>query len=129
MQELVRRVSAKTGLAEEKAERAVSIVLALVKRHGDQSKVGELFQHLPGADELVARHGGDGARGGGLLGLLGGGAMGGPLVAVAKLQAAGLTMDQLKTLGGEVLAYARERAGEPLVKEVAGSIPGISSYL
>lgn len=129
MQELVRRVSAATGLPEEKAERAVAIVLSLVKRHGDPSKVGDLFRHLPGADELADRHGGDGARDGGLLGLLGGGAMGGPLVAVAKLQAAGLTMDDIKTLGREVLAYARERAGEPLVREAAGSIPGLSSYL
>jgi hypothetical protein len=64
-----------------------------------------------------------------LLGRLGGGLMGGPLIAVGKLQAAGLSMDQIKALGAETLAYAKEKAGEKLVKDVAGSIPGLSGYV
>lgn len=129
MQELISRVAAKTGLAEAKAEKAVGIVLSLIRTQGDQRKVGELFARLPGADELALSHGGDGARGGGLLGLLGGGLMGGPLAAVAKLQAAGLSMEEIKGLGQETLAYAREKAGDGLVRDVAGSIPGLSSYV
>ena len=61
--------------------------------------------------------------------MLGGGLMGGPLAAVSKLQAAGLSMAQIKTLGKETLGYAREKAGDDLVKDVANSIPGISGYL
>ena len=129
MQELIKRVVDKTGLGEAKAEKAVGIVLSLIKAQGDQRKVGELFARLPGADELAARHGGDGARGGGLFGLLGGGLMGGPLAAVAKLQAAGLSMEEIKSLGQEVLSYAREKAGDDLVRDVAGSIPVLSSYV
>jgi hypothetical protein len=61
--------------------------------------------------------------------MLGGGLMGGPLAAVSKLQAAGLDMGQIKTLGVETLSYAKEKAGEDLVRQVAGSIPGLGSYV
>jgi len=129
MDELIARIVAKTGLDRARAEKALGIMLSLVKTQGNQQKVGELFAMLPGADELTKRHGSDGSRGGGLLGMLGGGLMGGPLAAIGKLQAAGLNMDQIKGLGSETLAYAKEIAGDDLVKQVAGSIPGLGSYV
>lgn len=129
MEDLVQLVAQKTGLSPDKAERAIGIMLNLVKNQGEKAKVAELFAKLPGADDLAQRHGGDGAKGGGLLGMLGGGLMGGPLAAVTKLTAAGLSMDQIKTMGSEVLAYARQKAGPQLVKDVAGSIPGLSAYV
>lgn len=129
MQELIARIATKTGLEPQRAEKAVGIMLSLVKTQGNQQKVGELFAKLPGADELAQRHGGDGSRGGGLLGMLGGGLMGGPLAAISKLQAAGLSMDQIKQLGTETLSYAKEKAGQDLVKQVASSIPGLGGYV
>lgn len=129
MQELIDRITAQTGLAPDKAERGLGIMLGLLKNQGNPAKVAELLAKLPGADALAAKFGGDGAAKGGLLGMLGGGLMGGPLAAVAKLTAAGLTMDQIKALGTLTLAYAKEKAGEALVKDVAGSIPGLSGYV
>ncbi len=129
MQDLIDRIVEKTGLAPDVAEKATGIMLSLVKTQGDKVKVAQLFDAIPGAGELADRHGGDGARGGGLLGMLGGGLMGGPLAAVSKLQSAGLNMDQIKVLGKETLGFAKEQAGEELVKDVANSIPGISGYL
>ncbi len=129
MQDLIDRVVEKAGLTPEIAEKATGIMLSLVKTQGDKAKVTQLFDAIPGAGELAQLHGGDGARGGGLLGMLGGGMMGGPLAAVSKLQATGLSMDQIKVLGKETLGYAKEKAGEDLVKDVASSIPGISGYL
>jgi hypothetical protein len=126
MQDLIARVKKATGLSEEKAEEALSIVLSLIKTQGNQEKVGALFAKLPGAEDLVSR---GQATGGGLLGKLGGGLMGGPLVAVTKLQARGLSMAQIKALGTEILNYAKEKAGDKLVREAAGSIPGLSGYL
>jgi hypothetical protein len=127
MDELMVRVSAATGLDEARAEKAVGIVLSLIRAEGDQHKVDELFDRLPGAEALAAKHAGAAPRGG--LGGPFGGAFGGPLAAIAKLQAAGLSMDEINVLGRELLGFAREKAGEPLVNEVAGSIPGLSSYL
>ncbi|CAN5284515.1 DUF2780 domain-containing protein [soil metagenome] len=129
MKDLIARVSKTTGLDAAKAEKALGIMLSLVKTQGNQQKVEELFAKLPGAAALAKKHGGDGSKGGGLLGLLGGGLMGGPLAAVSKLQAAGLSMSQIKALGTETLDYAKEKAGSDLVKQVAGSIPGLSGYV
>lgn len=129
MQDLIAKISADTGLEAQKAEQAVGIMLNLVKTQGNQAKVAELFAKLPGADELITRHGSDGASRGGLLGMLAGGMMGGPLAAVSKLTAAGLSMDQIKQLGTITLGYAKEKAGADLVKQVAGSIPGLSGYV
>jgi hypothetical protein len=129
MQELIARIVDQTGLDAARAEKGLGILLSLVRTQGNQQKVGELFSRLPGAAELADRYGRDRSRGGGLLGMLGGGLMGGPLAAVSKLQAAGLDMAQIKTLGVETLTYAKERAGEDLVRQVAGSIPGLGSYV
>jgi len=130
MRDLIGRLTAATGLSPEKAEKALGIVLNLIQTQGNQNKVRELFDKLPGAAELASQQGGDGAgRGGGLLGMLAGGMMGGPLAAISKLTAAGLSMDQIKVLGVTTLDYAKEKAGPQLVKEVAGSIPGLSGYV
>jgi hypothetical protein len=131
MQHLIGRITAATGLPESKAEKALGIVLNLIQTQGNQNKVKELFDKLPGAAELAREQGGDGAGSGGrgLLGVLAGGMMGGPLAAISKLTAAGLSMDQIKALGVTTLDYAKEQAGPQLVKDVAGSIPGLSGYV
>jgi len=53
----------------------------------------------------------------------------GAAAAIGKLQAAGLNMDQIKMLGTTTLDYAKEKAGPDLVRQVAGSIPGLSGYV
>lgn len=126
MQELMDRVTAATGLDQARAESAVGIVLSLIRKEGDPQKVDELFARLPGAEALAERQAE--AKPAGLFGMFGA-ALGGPLAAVGKLQAAGLSMDQINVLGRELLGYARDKAGEPLVNDVAASIPGLSRYL
>lgn len=129
MQDLIDRIVAATGLTPEKTEQALGITLNLIRTQGNPNKVNELFARLDGADSLVSKWGGDGAGRGGLLGMLAGGMMGGPLAAITKLTAAGLNMDQVKQLGTLTLDYAKEKAGEQLVRDVAGSIPGLSGYV
>lgn len=128
MEELVERISQATGLDRARAEKALGITLSLIRAQGNPAKVDELFAKLPGASELAERSGAGASRGG-LLGILGGGMMGAPLAAVAKLTAAGLSMDQVKVLGAEVLGHARKVAGEDLVREVASSIPGLAGHV
>ena len=71
--------------------------------------------------------------GGGLKGLMGvaGGAMGGGgLMALgSELLSLGLGMEQIQTLGKEVFAYAREKAGDQVVGEISASIPGLSQFI
>jgi hypothetical protein len=128
MRELIDRVVKATGLEPKRAEHAIGITLSLINKRGDRQKVKELFAMLPGADKLAAKHTKDAGRKTGVLGALGG-LMGETFTAVSALQGAGLTMEQIKALGAEILGYAKEKAGTKLVREVAGSIPGLSRYV
>jgi hypothetical protein len=126
MDELIDLIAAKIGLDRETTEKAVGIVLGLVKQSGDPAKVQLMFDAIPGAAELAAKHGGK-PSGGGLFGALT--SLAGPMAAMAKLKAAGLDTAQSKTLGQTLLAYAKEQCGEDVVKDVAKSIPGLSAYV
>lgn len=129
MQDLIAKIMTATGLDEPKSEKAVGILLNLVATQGNKSKVAELFEKMPGAEELVATHGGDGAGGGGFMGILAGGMMGGPLAMITKLQAIGLNVDQIKQVGTLTLDYAKKAAGINAVREAASNIPGLNSYI
>jgi hypothetical protein len=123
MQDLIGRIVKETGLSADKAEKAAGTFFHLIKTQGHGPKASELLEKLPGAAQLATSHGG------GLTGLLAGGMMGGPLASLTRLQALGLSSDQAKTAGAIVLAYAREKAGDPLVRAAAANIPGLSGYL
>ncbi|HUR43109.1 MAG TPA: hypothetical protein VMZ01_03305 [Aestuariivirga sp.] len=116
MQDLIETIVFRTGLEPAKAERALGIMLALVKSHGDKAKAQELLARLPGASALAEEH-------------AGGRFTSGPLATMSKLTAAGLSMEQIKQVGLLTLEYAKNKAGIELVREAAGTIPGLSGYL
>jgi hypothetical protein len=62
---------------------------------------------------------------GSLMGAMGGGVM----VLGQKLMAEGLSMDQIKTLASELLAFGREHAGEDVMGQIVASIPGLSQFV
>lgn len=129
MQDLISSVAGAAGIDPSKAEKAIGILLNLVATQGDKAKVAELMEKVPGAAALVAQHGGDGAGGGGLMGILAGGMMGGPLAMITKLQALGLSVDQIKQIGTLTIDYAKAKAGPELVRAAAANIPGLNSYI
>jgi hypothetical protein len=129
MQDLIEKIMRASGLDAPRAEKAVGILLNLVKTQGDQAKMPKLFSKLAGATEIVAKHGGDGAGGGGFMGMLAGGLMGGPLAMVAKLHSAGLSTDQIKIVSTLTMNHAKKMAGDTLVRQAAGNIPGLAVYL
>jgi hypothetical protein len=129
MKNLIEKISATTGLDTAKAEKAVGILLNLVATQGDATKVEALFAKMPGAKELAITHGGDGAGGGGFMGILAGGMMGGPLAMITKLQAIGLSTDQMKHVGTLTIDYAKDQAGVKAVRDAAANIPGLNSYI
>ena len=126
MSEVVERVAKAAGIDEPLAERAVEIVFELVRDHGPADKVRELFSKLPDVGIEAASEG----RGSGFLGSLGGfgGAMG-AMAALNRLTDAGLSMEQIQTVAREVLHFSREHAGDELVGEVVGAIPGVSQFI
>jgi hypothetical protein len=54
---------------------------------------------------------------------------GGLLALGSDLMALGFDMNQIQAVGKEVFDYARERAGDDVIGEIAGAIPGLAQYI
>lgn len=122
MDELIARLNANTGVDRATAEKAVGIILDFLHKEGPADKVQLLIDRLPGAQALIqAQQSAD--AGGGLF------AMGGIMGAGTKLMSAGLSMGQVQGVTREVIAFAREKAGEDTVGEIVGAIPGLSQFI
>lgn len=130
MDELVTLISEKVGIDTALARRAVGIVLAFLQREGPENEVNALVAALPGADQAIAAAGSS-SQGGGLMGALGSlmGGSGGVMALGSELTAAGLSMGQMQTLGHELFAYGREKAGEDVMGAIIGEIPGLSQFV
>lgn len=130
MEELVSRVSEKAGIESDVAGKAVGTILAFLKKEGPEGPVNEVFGKIPGAAE-AAEAGGEAKGGGGMMGAIGGmmGGGGGLMGLAGKLTGLGLGMGEMQTVGKEVFAFAREKAGEDAVGQIAGAIPGMSQFI
>jgi hypothetical protein len=127
MEELIARVTQKTGLEASVARKAIGIILAFLQKDGPPAEVGQLIAALPGADDAIAQAG-SGSGGGGLMGMVG--SMGGGVMALGgQLMGAGVSMGQMQPLGRELFAYGREKAGEDVMGPIVGSIPGLSQFV
>jgi hypothetical protein len=122
MDELIARLVANVGVDRSAAEKAVAIILDFLRTEGPPDKVQALIDKLPGAEALLQSQKG-GEAGGGMF------AMGGLMGAGTKMMAAGLSMGQVQSVSREVLAFAREKAGEDAIGEIVGAIPGLSQFV
>jgi len=121
MDELIGRLVANLGVDRATAETAVSIILDFLVKEGPADKVRALLAKLPGAEELVQKAASAGAGGPSVgVGVLGAG---------MRLMAAGLSMEQVQTVARDVIAYAREQAGEDAVGAVVAAIPGLAGFV
>jgi hypothetical protein len=120
MNELVARLVAKVGVDQTAAEKSVGIILDFLRKEGPADKVQALIDSLPGAEALLQAQPDSG---GGMF------SMGGIMGAGAKMMAAGLSMGQVQGVTKEVIAYAREKAGEDAIGEIVGAIPGLSTFI
>ncbi|WP_406856817.1 DUF2267 domain-containing protein [Alsobacter sp. KACC 23698] len=129
MEDLISRISAASGMDPELARKAVGIILSFLQKEAPAEDVGRMFQAMPGAETLAAEQAGGGG-GGGILGAIGGMMGGGGLMALAgQLTSAGLSMDQMQTLGKELFAYGRETAGEDTMGAIVGAVPGLGQFV
>lgn len=121
MDELVGRLVANVGVTPTAAEQSIGIILDFLKKEGPPDKVQALLDKLPGAEALLqaAEASGDG----------GGMFMSGIMGAGTRMMAAGLSMDQVQGVTRETIAYTREKAGEDLVGEIVGAIPGLGQFI
>lgn len=133
--ELIGQGAAQTRLNEGQVRTALTGALGLMNKHADQGKLRELFQAVPGTQPMAASGagmlGGGGLMGGVMKGLggKGGGAMADAMAMLARLGKDGISQDDLKALLPIAMRIVQEKAGRDLLREVAGSIPGVGKML
>jgi hypothetical protein len=120
MNELIARLVANVGIDQAAAEKSVGIILDFLKKEGPADKVQALIDKMPGAEALLAAAA---SESGGMF------SMGGLMGAGTKMMGAGLSMGQVQGVTKEVIAYAREKAGEDTIGEIVGAIPGLSQFI
>ena len=126
MEELLARITEKTGLDQATARKAIAIILGYLKKEGPPNEVNRLLAAMPGAEDVIADAGQSG--GGGLSGMMS--AMGGGVMALGgQLMGIGVSMGQMQPLGRELFAYGREKVGEDVMGTIVGSIPGLSQFV
>jgi hypothetical protein len=128
MQELIDRLVANLGIDQGLAEKSLGIILGFLQKEGPAAEVGQMFEAMPGAADLVEQHAGGGGGGmlGGLMGMMGGG---GIMGLGQQLMGAGLSMGQMGDLGKELFAFGREKAGEDAMGAIVGHIPGLGQFV
>jgi hypothetical protein len=130
MEELLARVTARTGLDAATAQTAIGHILAFLQKEGPETEVNQLLAALPGSESLIAESNAGESGGGGLMGMLGGMMGGGGVMALGqKLMAAGVPMGQMQPLGQELFAFGREKVGEDAMGPIIGSIPGLNQFV
>lgn len=121
MEELVGRLVANVGVERTVAEKSVVIILKFLLDEGPADQVCSLIEELPGAEAALQSAQ---ETSGGMFG-----AMGGIMGAGTRLMSAGLSMPQVQSVTREVIAYAREKAGEERVGQIVGAIPGLGQFV
>ena len=132
MNEVVDQIAAKAGISPDIAERAVGMMLGFLQREAPDGPVAQMIGSIPGASDLVAQYNGaETASSGGLFGSLMSavGAGGGIMQLGQELMTHGLGMGEISSLAQETIAVARQYAGDKVVDEVVGSIPGLGQFL
>lgn len=124
MSALVAQIASATGLDTATAEKAIGMMLGFLEREGEDTAVHKMIAAVPGARELVSEWGGEGS-GGLLSGLIGGGIMG----LGQQLMGLGLGMGEITALAKQTIAVARQHAGDAVVDQVVGSIPGLGQFV
>jgi hypothetical protein len=128
MQDLIDRLTATAGIDADTAKKSVGIILDFLQKEAPPEAMQELLGNMPGAEALL---GADSGGGGGLASMVGGlmGGGGGIMGLGTQLMGAGLSMGQMQSVGKELFAYGREKAGEDVMGQIAGAVPGLGQFI
>ena len=130
MNEIIDQIAGKAGITPDVAEKAVGMMLGFLQREAPVGPVARMIESIPGASDLVAQHDGEETSGGILGGLMSAiGAGGGVMAHGQALMSQGLGMGEISALAKETIAVARRYAGDEVVDEVVGSVPGLSQFV
>ena len=122
MDELVDRIAANVGVDRTVGEKSVGIIFDFLSKEGPTEKVHALLDQLPGAAAAIAA-----ARASDAGGVFG--SMGGIMGVGSRLMSAGLGIGEIQGVTRELIAYAREKAGDEAVGDIVAAIPGLSQFI
>jgi len=135
--ELIARSAAATGLDAAQARTGLSAALSLIRKHGDQGQVDELFEKIPGAGTLAEEGAAmtaqkSGGLMGGLMRATGGGAgaaMSDAMALGPKLAKQGVTTSDMQNILPVAMDFVQEKTGDDLLRRVLVSVPGLGPML
>jgi hypothetical protein len=117
MDELIKALTAKVGIDEAVAQKAVGSILEFLKREAPPEPFGQLVAHIPGAEAAIAANeGGFSMMGGGLMAL------------GSKLMGMGLGMGEIQSVARELFKYGREKIGSDAMDQIIAGTPGLSQF-
>ena len=120
MDELVGRIAANVGISRPVAEKAVGIILEFLAREAPPETTGALLDRLPGSQAAIDTAREEGGAFGALGGIMGVG---------TRLMGAGLSMPEIQGITREIIAYAREQAGDEAVNRFMDAIPALRQFI
>jgi hypothetical protein len=120
MDELIKALTAKVGIDDAVAEKAVGIILGFLRKEAPPAPVNALIEKIPGAEAAMAASEG----GGGLSSLMGGGLM----ALGSKLMGLGLGMGEIQSVARELFKFGREKIGADAMDEIIAGTPGLSQF-
>ena len=131
MQDLVATITEKLGIDASVVEKAIGIILKMLKDNGLDEKIAPILDMLPGAQDLInqAPAADESTSGGGLMAAVGGLMGGGLMATVGQLQGIGLDMNQSQDVAKELINYASDKVGSDTLKDALKDIPGIEMIL
>jgi len=132
MQDLVATISKNLGIDSGIVEKAIGIILKMLKDNGLDEKIAPILEQLPGSEELInkAPEPSSSSGGGGLMAAVGGLMGGGGLMeTVGQLQNIGLDMNQSQGVAKELVNYTSDKVGSDTLKDALKDIPGMEMIL
>ncbi|QUS39248.1 DUF2267 domain-containing protein [Tardiphaga alba] len=118
MDELIKALTAKVGIDEAVAEKAVGSILEFLKREAPPEPVNALIANIPGAEAAIA------ANEGGGFSLMGGGLM----ALGSKLMGMGLGMGEIQSVARELFKFGRDKVGADAMDQIIAGTPGLSQF-
>ena len=120
MDELIKALTAKVGIDEAVAEKAVGIILGFLRSEGPTDKVQALIDTIPGAEAAISAS----ERGAGFSRLMGGG-----LMAVGtRLMGLGLGVSEIQSIARELFRFGRDKIGAEHMSDIISRTPGLSQF-
>jgi hypothetical protein len=124
MDELITRIATSAGIEPGIARKSAGMIFSFLRNEGPKDEIDALFAAVPGSAEAADAAAGEDA-GGAFVGAMGGGLMG----LAGRLTGLGLGMGEMQTIGRQVFAYMREKAGDERVGQIVSAIPGLGQFL